>query len=167
MPWAGTVPQVCTLGSMSGPSAVALSRAGSSASRSSAAMAWSGRNPVAAITASASTTRSWALDDVVALEVIAGQPDPVAGRLDGVDSEAADELDAAGLDQGGQVGGEPAPGGELVGLGAALADQRPRGGRADRPHDLGPGACCWSSARASRLVAAEWPAPTTTVRRPA
>jgi hypothetical protein len=57
MPWAGTEPQVWTLGSMSGPRVVGLSRAGSRASRSSAAMAWSGRNPVAAITSSASTAR--------------------------------------------------------------------------------------------------------------
>ena len=77
------------------------------------------------------------LDDLVALDVVAGQPDPVTGQRDGADAKAADQLDAAVLDQGGQVGGEPAPGREFVGLGAALADQWPGGGRADRPHDLG------------------------------
>jgi hypothetical protein len=75
--------------------------------------------------------------EVVAVELVADQPDAVTGQRDGVDAEAGDQLDAAGLDQGGQVGGEPAAGGELVGFGAALADQRPRRGRADRPHDLG------------------------------
>jgi hypothetical protein len=65
--------------------------------------------------------------NVVALEVAAGQPDPVTDRLGRVDPEAADELDPAGLDQGGQIGGQSAPGRELVSFGTALADQRPRG----------------------------------------
>jgi hypothetical protein len=58
------------------------------------------------------------LDDV-ASEVITGQPDPITDRLHGADAKAGDQFDVAGL---GQVGGEPAPGGKLVGLGAALAD---------------------------------------------
>jgi hypothetical protein len=55
------------------------------------------------------------LEDVVAQHVVAGQPNPVARRYEGVDPEAADELHSAVLDQGGHVGGEPAPGRELVG----------------------------------------------------
>jgi hypothetical protein len=75
--------------------------------------------------------------EVIAKELVADQPDSLAGRLHAADAEAGDQFDAAGVDQGGQVGGELAAGRELVGLGAALADQRPRDGRAHRPHDLG------------------------------
>jgi hypothetical protein len=107
------------------------------------------------------------LDAVATLDVIAGQPDPITGQRHGPDAEAGDQLDAAVLDQVGQVGGESPPGGELVVGGVALADQGPGGGRADRPHDLGVRRLPLELGQGEQAGGAEWPAPTTTVRRPA
>ena len=60
---------------------------------------------------------------IMVVHLVADEPNPVTCWLDRVDPEAAGQLDLAGVHQRGQVGGQPAAGGQLVGGGAALANE--------------------------------------------
>ena len=118
-------------------------------------MSWSGRNPVAFTTGRRR-------------RAVRRRPARRGRRLvrvDGLDPEAADQLDPAGLHELLQPGAERAAGRQFVGVAAAVGARLV--GAAHAQTTSVPGTCSASSPRSSRVVAAEWPAPTTAVRRPA
>jgi hypothetical protein len=79
------------------------------------------------------------VDDLIGMqlaEVIADHGHTLAIWSYGSGTEPGYQLDLAALDEGAQVGGELTSGGQLIGLGVALADQRAGCRGAGHPDDL-------------------------------